>query len=97
MDIEKSWFEEQGVNYIGTPYGMFHTNKPLAEVDYSDFLYCEREGVKDASQYKYHYKVVSGDTLVAIEIHNEPDCERNYISRPISFVFNGQWLGLNDD
>ena len=94
--VDKSWFETKGGNYIGTPYGTFHTNKPLSQVDMTDFLYCDRKGIKDASQYKYHYKVVAGDTLVAIEIHNEDYNERNYISKPISFVFNGQWLGLRD-
>ena len=94
--VDKSWFETKGVNYIGTPYGLFHTNKPLAQVDIRDFLYCDREGVEDALQYNFHYKVVASDTLVAIEIHNEDGNERNYISKPISFVFNEQWLGLRD-
>lgn len=88
-----SYFQETGSNYIGTPEGVLHTNKPSSEVTIHDFLGDSDEGPIES--FRYHYKVSCCDTLVMLNLGSNA-CGSEIASKPISFVFNSQWLGLND-
>jgi hypothetical protein len=92
--VTTSYFQEQGQNYIGTPYGILHTNKPSSEVSIYDFGECGSDA--PTQEFKNQYKVVTGDAMVSLELHHEIDREYRDIYKDISVVFNGQWLGLND-
>jgi hypothetical protein len=89
----ESYFEQTESNYIGTPSGILHTNKPAKEVEIKDLCY-NSGGEPPEGDFKNKYKVVAGDTLVYLEVGKS----RNGFSpatHDISFVFNGVWLGLN--
>ena len=90
--MTKSYFQEQGQNYIGVPYGVLHTNKASKDVNIYDFLGESEEAPTE--NFKNHYKVVTCDSMVSLELHSEPDNSKLDIYRDISIVFNGQWLGL---
>ena len=87
-----SYFQEQGQNYIGTPYGILHTNKASKDVSIHDF----GEWGSDApnQEFKNHFKVVTGDTMVSLELYADSNNSSRNIYKDISVVFNGQWIGL---
>ena len=87
-----SYFQELGQNYVGTPYGVLHTNKSSKDVSIYDFLGESEEAPIES--FKNHYKVVTSDSMVSLELHSEPDNSRLDIYMDISMVFNGAWLGL---
>lgn len=77
-------FEIKGENYIGTPYGILHTDKPANQVGISDL--CEQEGSPET--FKYHYVIDTCDASVLID-------HGHGITREVCVCFNGLYLKRN--
>lgn len=87
----QSYFQETGLNYVGTPTGILHTNKRASAVGMSDFA---EWGTKPPTQnFKNKYRVSACDALLFLEVGASRN-DYEYATHAITFIHNGQWLGL---
>lgn len=74
-----TYFQETSVNYISTPIGVLHTNKPLNEINIFDLTNTK----SNKENYEHHYKVTCSDTAIYIEGKYVGDFFNNTYFEPV--------------